>query len=132
MAILRCHLVFSILTLSLAYIAISTTSPTPNLAPKTIIIYPPNLHLLNASIPVNTTEYPDWAGDITVEDCGRAVFFFRGRIASYNPDKKIIFWTAKSTVRPESEEFELPFGYKFSTSFFPPPLPFSSPAISYH
>ncbi|CAO1600514.1 hypothetical protein XANCAGTX0491_004199 [Xanthoria calcicola] len=79
---------------------------------------------VNTSLPINHLDpdqginpslHPDWAGDLQFSDCTKAQYYFNGRVAFYNPKKTITFWSRKWTVRPEGDEFELPFGTKYKT-----------------
>ncbi|KAI4108883.1 MAG: hypothetical protein LQ339_002001 [Xanthoria mediterranea] len=79
---------------------------------------------VNTTIPINPLDpdqginpffHPDWAGDLQFSDCTKARYYFNGRVAFYNPKKTITFWSRKWTVRPEGDEFELPFGMRYIT-----------------
>ncbi|KAI4215942.1 MAG: hypothetical protein L6R36_009356, partial [Xanthoria steineri] len=79
---------------------------------------------VNMTLPINPLDpdqginpffHPDWAGDLQFSDCTKARYYFNGRVAFYNPKKIITFWSRKWTVRPEGDEFELPFGMRYKT-----------------
>ncbi|KAL8684837.1 MAG: hypothetical protein Q9224_006107, partial [Gallowayella concinna] len=63
---------------------------------------------------VNPDKHPDWAGVMNPSDCVRARSLFNGRIAYYDPEKRMIFWSRTWTIIPEGDQFELPFGAKYS------------------
>ncbi|KAL8679277.1 MAG: hypothetical protein Q9186_004421 [Xanthomendoza sp. 1 TL-2023] len=64
---------------------------------------------------VNPGKHPDWAGVMNPSDCVRARSLFNGRIAYYDPEKRMIFWSRTWTIIPEGDQFELPFGAKYKT-----------------
>ncbi|KAL8805648.1 MAG: hypothetical protein Q9223_003006 [Gallowayella weberi] len=64
---------------------------------------------------VDPGRHPDWAGDMNLGDCVRARGLFNGRIAYYDPEERIIFWSRKWTKIPDGDQFELPFGAKYKT-----------------
>ncbi|KAL8748810.1 MAG: hypothetical protein Q9184_007078 [Pyrenodesmia sp. 2 TL-2023] len=51
-----------------------------------------------------------------LSDCASARYYFNGRVAMYDPEKVLTFWSRRWTVRPPEYEFELPFGTKYSES----------------
>lgn len=87
---------------------------------------------LDPDLGINPSLHPDWAGDLQFSDCTKARYYFNGRVAFYNPKKTITFWSRKWTVRPEGDEFELPFGTRYSKSREPITLSVycSSPLVS--
>lgn len=87
---------------------------------------------LDPDLGINPSLHPDWAGDLQFSDCVKARYYFNGRVAFYNPKKTITFWSRKWTVRPEGDEFELPFGVRYSKSREPITLSVycSSPLVS--
>ncbi|KAI4198694.1 MAG: hypothetical protein LQ346_002714 [Caloplaca aetnensis] len=68
---------------------------------------------LNSTLRVDPTQHPDWAGVMHLSDCAKARFYFNGRVAFYDPQKSMTFWSRRWTVRPPGNEFELPFGAKY-------------------
>ncbi|KAL8797092.1 MAG: hypothetical protein Q9182_007245 [Xanthomendoza sp. 2 TL-2023] len=71
---------------------------------------------------VNPGRHPDWAGDMNPSDCVRARGFFNGRIAYYDPKKRMIFWSRKWTIIPDGDQFELPFGANVPMKRLPNPM----------
>ncbi|KAL8902191.1 MAG: hypothetical protein Q9207_004844 [Kuettlingeria erythrocarpa] len=71
---------------------------------------------LNTTLRVDPSRHPDWAGVMNLSDCAKARFYFNGRVAMYDPEKPMTFWSRRWTVRPPGDEFELPFGMKYSKS----------------
>ncbi|KAL8650164.1 MAG: hypothetical protein Q9226_005260 [Calogaya cf. arnoldii] len=67
------------------------------------------------NLQVDPSRHPDWAGVMQLSDCQKAQYYFKGRVAFYNPKKPMTFWSRKWTVRPEGDEFELPFGMRWKT-----------------
>ncbi|KAL9054838.1 MAG: hypothetical protein Q9206_003375 [Seirophora lacunosa] len=110
------HLVslFAVL-LGLAAASPASASPRSRIAqPPTDLAQPS----ATVSYAIDPVQHPDWAGNFVLSDCEKARYYFRGRVAFYNPNKHLTFWSRRWTTEPEGvgETFELPFGYKYSES----------------
>ena len=62
---------------------------------------------------VNPQVHPDWAGFMDPGDCRRARTLVQGRVAFYDPDKDVTFWSRRGAIEPEGDSFELPFGWRY-------------------
>ncbi|KAI4268701.1 MAG: hypothetical protein L6R38_007746 [Xanthoria sp. 2 TBL-2021] len=71
---------------------------------------------LISNVGIDPSRHPDWAGVMQLSDCEKARNYFNGRVAFYNPKKPMTFWSQRWTVRPPGDEFELPFGTRYSKS----------------
>lgn len=118
------HLIVSpLITLLFAIISLAMSIPTPE---DGSITQPSGsntnsaIDRLNSTLRVDPTQHPDWAGVMHLSDCAKARFYFNGRVAFYDPQKSMTFWSRRWTVRPPGNEFELPFGAKYSKSPYSP------------
>ncbi|KAL8885305.1 MAG: hypothetical protein Q9215_006827 [Flavoplaca cf. flavocitrina] len=60
--------------------------------------------------------HPEWAGPMDPDHCAKARALFGGRVAFYNPQLTVRFWSSKWTVEPQGPStFELPFGVRYKT-----------------
>ncbi|KAL8847601.1 MAG: hypothetical protein Q9221_007378 [Calogaya cf. arnoldii] len=110
------HLIlFSIVLFPLTSLAMSIPTPADTAEAQSAGANTTSpLEFLN--LKVDPARHPDWAGVMQLSDCKKAQYYFKGRVAFYNPKKPMTFWSRKWTVRPPGEEFELPFGMRWSKS----------------
>lgn len=115
----RCLAIFSLLRLTMVMV-VSIPVSVLNQPPVTMI--DPKMSPRNIDTRVDPRRHPDWAGMMNPSDCVRARGLFNGRIAHFDPDKRVTFWSRRWTKVPEGDQFELPFGARYSASSFPPKM----------
>ncbi|KAL8707773.1 MAG: hypothetical protein Q9220_007225 [cf. Caloplaca sp. 1 TL-2023] len=107
------HLVGTLLYL--ASVAVAKAIPSPAGAferPSQALTADPAANSLQ---PVDTNANPDWAGEMTPNDCLTAGYDFQKPIASYDENQPLHFWSWKWTSKPQGTAFPLPYGAVYRT-----------------
>lgn len=111
----RLFVIPSMVMLGFAAASPAVSTPKSRIAQASTEYASPSAH---RGYGVDILKHPDWAGDFLLSDCVKARYYFNGRVAFYNPDKLLTFWSRRWTTEPEGvgETFELPFGTRYSES----------------